>query len=270
MSAPNVNPRLFRGSVPYYLKYRSAYPSLLVDRVAWLCGVTATSRVLDLGSGPGILARAFAPLCGEVVCVDPEPDMIDAAREHLADFAGRARFVCASAHELSENMGMFSVVVIGRAFHWMDRAATLGILDGMIGERGAVVLFRDPALKLPENDWRKEFDRVFDEFASTETSRLGAVTLPTAIDEAHLLRSPFRALERISSVATRSLTIDDAIGRAFSMAGTSPEDLMDRLPAFEEAMRSALTPFAKDGRLVEITEPQALIARRRAPMSEDA
>ena len=264
MSTLSANPRLFRGGVKYYLKYRSTYPSLLIDRVAWLCQITATSRVLDLGCGPGILARAFAPFCGAVVGVDPEPDMIEAAKKHLADYADKASFLCASTHELSEDMGTFSMVTIGRAFHWMDRGATLDLLDKLIDERGAVVLFRDPAVKVPENEWRKAFDRVFDDFASTEAARLGAQTLLMATDEAHLLRSAFRKLERISTVVTRSLTIDHLIGRAFSMAGTSPDDLKERLPAFEEAMRSALAPFAAEGRLVEITEPQALIARRES------
>ncbi|MEZ4294049.1 MAG: class I SAM-dependent methyltransferase [Polyangiaceae bacterium] len=257
-----MDPRLFRGTVKYYLKYRSTYPVRLIERVAWLCQLTRSSRVLDLGSGPGILARAFAPHCGEVVCVDPEPGMIEMAREHLADLGSKASFLCASAEEMPCSLGPFSLVAIGRAFHWMDRTATLKRLDSMLDTSGAVVLFRDPAMKLPENDWRKEFDAVFSAFATTEAARLGARTLPIAIDEAHLLRSSFCELERISAVETRSLTIDHAVGRAFSMAGASPGDLGDRLPAFEEAMRSALAPFAPSGTLTEITEPQALIARR--------
>ena len=263
MNIPTFDSRLFRGTAKYYLRYRSTYPDGLIQRVARICQLSGASRVLDLGCGPGILARAFAPYCGEVVAVDPEPDMIAAAQDHLAGLAGKARFLRAGAHELARDLGSFSVVVIGRAFHWMDRRATLDVLDQLIDRTGAVVLFRDPALKLPENAWRKEFDRIFSEFAASDAARQGAQPLDTAIDEAHLLRSSFSRLERISTVETHVRSIEYLIGRGFSMAGTSPDDLLDKRPAFEDAMRSALTPFAADGKLLEITEPQALIARRQ-------
>jgi ubiquinone/menaquinone biosynthesis C-methylase UbiE len=48
--------------------------------VAARCGIDATHRILDLGCGPGQLALAFAPLAGEVLGIDPEPEMLRIAR----------------------------------------------------------------------------------------------------------------------------------------------------------------------------------------------
>jgi ubiquinone/menaquinone biosynthesis C-methylase UbiE len=255
-------PNLFAGTVDYYLQYRSHYPERLIDRVAQLCQLGADAAVLDLGCGPGLLARAFAPHCSRVVGVDPAPGMLAAAQRYIHPYEDKARFVCASAHELSPGFGSFHLAVIGRAFHWMDRAATLRTLASMIEPGGAVVLFRAPSLNLAQNAWRAEFDRIFAEFASSDAARQGAEKNPYAQDEEALLASPFNCLERISTVEIRKLTPEHLIGRAFSMAGTSPQDLGEKLPLFVDAMRRALSGFTRDGVLSEITEPQALIARR--------
>ncbi len=260
---------LFDGTADYYLRYRSSYPAALVARVIQLTRLDPGSRVLDLGSGPGILAQAFASACAGVTCVDPAPEMIRAARANLLELGDKAHFVCARADQLTDAIGRFGLVTIGRAFHWMDRDATLALLDRIVERDGAVVLFRDPVLRLPETEWRAAFDDIFAAFASSEAARAGAERTRFAENERHLLRSPFAHLERVSTIVSRSLTVDDLIGRAFSMAGTSPRDLGDRRTAFEAAMRAALAPYATDGRVTETTEPQTLIARR-SPSTNNA
>lgn len=254
--------RLFKGTVDYYAKYRSAYPAELIVWVVERCNLSNSSRVLDLGSGPGLLAKAFAPFVGEVVAVDPEPRMLEAAKDYLGRYAHKVRLVQAAAHELSTNLGEFSLVAIGRAFHWMDREHTLKLLEELTTKSATVALFRDPALKLPENGWRAAYDELFTEYASSEAARLGAQPCSIAIDEEHLLSSAFNYLERISLVQRRKLSVEHLLGRAYSMAGTSPDDLGSRRTEFEDAMRRALLQFAPTGVLEEITEPQALLAHR--------
>jgi trans-aconitate methyltransferase len=54
-------PRRFRTAAAHYLAGRVAYPPRLISRVAEICGLEASGRLLDLGCGPGQLAKAFAP-----------------------------------------------------------------------------------------------------------------------------------------------------------------------------------------------------------------
>jgi hypothetical protein len=49
------------------------------------------------------------------------------------------------------------MVVVGRAFHWMDRAESLRRLDDMIDPDGAVVLFGDEHPGVPDNRWQGEY-----------------------------------------------------------------------------------------------------------------
>ena len=69
----------FRSTVLHYLAGRPPYAGLLIQRVAAMAELGPNDRVLDLGCGPGQLARAFAPLAGEVVAMDPEPGWMRSA-----------------------------------------------------------------------------------------------------------------------------------------------------------------------------------------------
>ena len=58
-------PRRFRTAAAHYLAGRPAYAPRLISRVAAICSLDNSHRLLDLGCGPGQLARAFAPLAAE-------------------------------------------------------------------------------------------------------------------------------------------------------------------------------------------------------------
>ena len=76
MPPPSFEPRRFRSTVPYYTRYRLAYPESLVRRVAGMVGLVPGDAVMDLGCGPGLLALPFARLGMRVTAIDPEPDML--------------------------------------------------------------------------------------------------------------------------------------------------------------------------------------------------
>jgi SAM-dependent methyltransferase len=119
----------FRSTVLHYPAARPPYAGLLIQRMAALAGLGPGDRVLDLGCGPGQLARAFAALAGGVVAMDPEPEMPRVAAEASAG-TDAIRFVSGGSVDLPAELGRFRLVVMGRSFHWMDRAATLRMLDG--------------------------------------------------------------------------------------------------------------------------------------------
>ena len=136
-------PGRFHTAAQHYLQGRPPYAPALIRRVAQLCGLGATHRVLDLGCGPGQLALAFAPLAGQVVAVDPEPEMLRIAREEAAQAGLPIEVREGSSRNLGPGLGTFRLAVIGRAFHWMDREETLRRLDEIIEPDGSVVLFGD-------------------------------------------------------------------------------------------------------------------------------
>jgi ubiquinone/menaquinone biosynthesis C-methylase UbiE len=69
-------PRRFRTTVPFYERYRLGYPDRLIQRVIAFTGLEPGDAVLDLGTGPGLLAIPFAAAGMRVSAADPEPDML--------------------------------------------------------------------------------------------------------------------------------------------------------------------------------------------------
>ena len=166
------NARRFKSAAKHYLAGRPAYPEKLIETVAGLCDLTSQSRVLDLGCGPGQLALAFAPYVRCVLAVDPEPEMLALCQSQV-EKSGHSHVEVrqGSSGELDSSFGQFNLVVIGRAFHWMDRIATLQKLDSMVEPGGAIVLFGDRHPNLPANDWVEIFEEVVERYAASDTGR---------------------------------------------------------------------------------------------------
>src|SRR5438874_11654693 len=93
------DPDRYRSAAAHYERGRPPYAPALIRRVADVTGLGAQHRVLDLGCGPGPLARGFAPLAREAVAVDPSPEMLSQARA-LAGMAATIRFPPGSSYDL--------------------------------------------------------------------------------------------------------------------------------------------------------------------------
>jgi SAM-dependent methyltransferase len=257
------DPRRFQTTVPFYARYRLGYPDALIARIMQIVGLKPGDSVMDLGCGPGLVAIPFAQAGMKVVAVDPEPNMVDAAKE-----AARAAGVTldvrqGSSFDLPAGIGPLRLVTMGRSFHWMDREATLKILDKLIVPDGAIALLHDNRPHTVENRWRNVMNDVGNEFGRRETSHMKErESAGYRTHESFLLRSPFNRLESAGVFIERKLTADDIVGLAFSLSTSAPQRLGDRKESFERALRTRLAELSPDGQFIEIAEAYALIARR--------
>jgi len=172
-------------------------------------------------------------------------------------------FQLGSSYDLDKLAGTFHLVTMGRSFHWMDRAATLEALDRIVERDGAVALFKDSHLEVPQNQWRDQFRSVLEPFTSKDSAHalLGRNGLRIP-HEVFLLDSKFRRLERFSVINRIETPVERLIDRALSMSPTSPERLGPELETVVEKLREALNPQASDGVIVEVVESEALLAFR--------
>ena len=255
MTHAPFTPERYGSAAAHYERGRVPYAPALIRRIADVTGLGPQHRVLDLGCGPGPLARAFAPLVREVMAVDPSEEMLSEARV-LAGQATNIRFVAGSSYDLDPAMGRFHLVVMGRSFHWMDRVDTLKRLDAMIEPAGAVALFYDTAPAIPANAWRKVWNDI--------RGRYEPDTGPHDHDpdwirnEAILLASPFARLERFGAIERRAVDVETLVRRALSMGSTSPAHLGENMPAMVAEIRAALADVRE-----EVVETAALVAWRK-------
>lgn len=260
---PDFQPHRFRSAAAHYLSGRPPYAPRLIGLVARLTGLTQAHRVLDLGCGPGMLAGAFAPLAAEVIAMDPEPEMLRVAQAEFGG-AGNISFVRGSSYDLSPSLGAFRLVTMGRSFHWMDRAATLRVLEQMIEPDGAVALFDSShAEEVPENAWAKAYGALLRRDGAADDTHVRKRNPSWVRHEAFLLDSQFHVLTEISVTERRQVSIDQLVDRAFSRSSTTPERLGDAAPKLVAEIEALLRPLATGDCLSEVITTSALLGRRQ-------
>ena len=248
----------FQSTVAYYERYRLGYPPRLVERVAGLAGLKPGDAVLDLGCGTGMLAMGFARLGMAVTAMDPEPEMLAVAGS-MAQAQGLAVMpLLGGSGDLTAGMGPFRLVTMGRSFHWMDRTATLSMLDKIVTPDGGVALFHDAHPPVAENGWFKILCDLQERYRQ-EKGRSGGHRRY----EPFLFASAFTELDGLSVTIRQDLNVDDILGRAFSTSVCAPDRLDERKQVFAAELSAALRELSPDGKFIEVAEMVAVLARRQ-------
>jgi SAM-dependent methyltransferase len=255
-------PDRFKGNAPHYLNGRAAYSPRLIRRVAQACKLDGTQRLLDLGCGPGQLSLALSTWIDAGVAIDPEPEMLRIASGLGLGVAPNLEYRLGSSYDLSPELGRFQIAVIGRAFHWMDRADTLARLDKLIDPAGAVVLFATAHADHPSTSWLKEYRALLEEYAQSDSARERRKSDDWENHESVLLDSPFASLERVSIVEMRRVAVESLLARVLSMSSLSRDRIGNRLDELLARARPLLEAHTQDGWLDERVDSIALIARR--------
>jgi ubiquinone/menaquinone biosynthesis C-methylase UbiE len=257
------NPTRFTSAIPHYMAGRPAYSQCLLRWLAAETGLGQSSRVLDLGCGPGSLTLVLAGLSGTIIGIDPDAGMIAAGRQ-AAEAAGLAiDWRVGSSYDLGDDLAPLDLVTMARAFHWMDREATLARLDMLLRPGGAVVLVNTELHPVGKGTWHAAFEELrqahgrFDAFYTARKS---------AAWESHLsvlLRSPFSQVERHSVFQRHVASLDELVARALSFSANSPSTLgEDGRAAYEAAVRAKMMSLEPGGDFPEIVESVAVVARR--------
>ena len=221
-------------------------------RSALKLGFDRSQRLLDVGAGPGILAIGFAPYCGEIVGVDPEPAMIEAARSAAARAGVAAKFIEGRFEDMGPSLGAFDVVTIGRAIHWLDPEPARTALDRVVAPRGRILLCNAESVEDGRNPWLEAFNNVRDHWKGDRPSH-----------DHHIFFADGRFTRAEHPREwTNAVPMERLVERVLSMSTSSSERLGDQVPAMKRAMREALAPFAADGMIEDIVEARAAVFER--------
>ncbi|GAA4701468.1 class I SAM-dependent methyltransferase [Phytohabitans rumicis] len=254
---------LFAGTAHTYLRYRIAHPPSFMDHLAHLA---PAGTVLDLGCGPGSVALALAERGRDVVAVDANPDMIEAACVAAADrsLSGHVDWRVGDVHDLS-GLPTVAGVNIGDAFHWFDRAAVLRQLDQLVVDGGFVAVVMSFTACIPKPWWYPLVDRVVHRHLGPARFAGPGVHYrePAGGDHEAVLRaSVFNHLTVIRTDQHIRMDLEQVIGNQYTQAYTSPPVLGDRLAAFDHDLRALLTAAEPSGVFTAMTQPGLIIARR--------
>ena len=253
----------FATTVALYEELRPAYPPEFFRDVAQRLNLTKAQSLIDLGTGPGLLALGFAPYVGRITGVDPEPAMLAAAKAAAARAAADLTLIDGTAEDLSDDIGAFDVVTIGRALHWMDREATLARLARLVAPDGAIIVCSAGSVADGRNPWREAYNaarRGWSEAGLWSESGQSGRTHRELDGFFH--GSPFHVADRITVETSQTVSVRDLARRVLTFSSSSPGVLGDKAEAMLRDVEERLGPFSRDGAVTDIVVATAQVARR--------
>ena len=124
----------------------------ILDRIKSAARLTSSSRVLDLGCGPGVVTETLAADAGEIIAFDIAPEMIYHAFQrceeaHLANVG----FVVGHAERLPFHESSFDIVVTRLTFHhFPDPRAAISEMSRVIRSDGSIIIADVVSSEVPE------------------------------------------------------------------------------------------------------------------------
>jgi SAM-dependent methyltransferase len=258
----------FASTVSLYEQFRQPYPTEFFRTVVQRLGVTKQQSLIDLGTGPGLLALGFAPFVGPIVGVDPEAGMLAAARA-AAERAGQAfTLIEGKAEDLPEDVGRFDVLTIGRALHWMDPTRLAPLFHRLVAPGGVVLVCASTSASDGRNAWLDDYNaarHVWSDERLWSQSRHGGATHRDL--GSVLAGTGFGVTDRIMVESRHEISVHDLAQRTLTFSSSSPAALGDKAGAMLADVEVRLRPFARDGTLSEVVLSIAQVAKRMSSSS---
>lgn len=118
-----------------YGRYMGRYAEPLAEVFGAFAGITAGTKVLDVGCGPGALTAHALSVGAEVSAIDPSPPFVDAMRERFPGIDVRS----GTAEELPYDAASFDAALAQLVVHFMtDPVAGIGQMARVTRSGGVV------------------------------------------------------------------------------------------------------------------------------------
>jgi SAM-dependent methyltransferase len=253
----------FASTVGLYEELRPPYSPVFFREAAEQLKLSREHALIDLGTGPGLLALGFAPYVGRVVGVDPEPGMIAAAREAAARAGVDLTLIEGKVETLPADVGAFDIVTIGRALHWMDRETTLARFEQLVARDGIILICGSVTASEGQNPWLDEYVAARRAWSAPKLWAESGTGNPSRRDPSPFFRdSPFHLAEVIKTESRHAISVRDLARRVLTFSSSSPEVLGDKVEAMLADVEQRLLPFSQDGVITEALVALAQVVKR--------
>jgi trans-aconitate methyltransferase len=257
----------FTGTVGFYRQYRPGIPAEVADLLSQATTTSPPRRLLDLGTGTGLVVEALLGRFDDIIAIDNDADMLAAAetalRPALPDGTSLSLIESTAEDFTPPANWRADLVTICRAFHWLDQQAVLSRLDTQVAPGGAVAIFGDNSFWAAGSRWKEAVRGIVKEFLGEER-RAGQGTFRhhNRPYSDILAESPFNRVEEMRVPVHRTWTSHSILGYLYSTSFAAPHLFGDRLEEFEAKARATLAEFGDDDTFGEDNEFLIRIGRR--------
>ncbi len=252
----------FASTVGHYEALRPPYPAELFRAVAHNLSLKKAHALIDLGTGPGLLALGFAPYVGRIVGVDPEPAMIAAASKAARRASQAFTLIEGKAEDLPSDIGSFDVVTIGRALHWMDRDATLARLERLVAPNGLILVCASFSATDSRNPWIDAYNTARHAWSKESLwSELGSGARTHRDLKGFFRGSRFHLADLFKIEDSHEISVADLARRVLTFSSSSPDVLGGKVDAMLHDVEQRLLPLSRDGFITEVVTGVAQVVK---------
>lgn len=151
----------FTSRVADYVRYRPGYPDAAIDQLSRELGLAPGVTVADIGAGTGLLTLPLLRSGAEVIAVDPNEQMLEAAAEYLRGH-DNLRIVVGSAEATGLPAESVDAITAGQAFHWFDPVRARDEFLRILRPAGKVALIWN-AKEFGTSGFLAGYERILDE-----------------------------------------------------------------------------------------------------------
>jgi SAM-dependent methyltransferase len=134
-----------------YTRYRPGFPPLFYAKLRERDLLRAGLRVLDLGTGTGVIARSIAEMGCLVTGVDISAEQLSAAQELDRQRGVHVDYLCRAAENTDLPDRSFDLIIAGQSWHWFNRLRVAAECRRILVSGGALVIGHFDWLPLPGN-----------------------------------------------------------------------------------------------------------------------
>jgi trans-aconitate methyltransferase len=243
----------------FYAKFRRGYPDAVVDAVVDRLGLSPADTVIDLGCGTGHLTRPLAQRVGMVVGVDPEADMLEAARRSTGgDLRSNVIWVLGSDTDIPMfrrlmGDGEVAAITIGQALHFMDHTRLFREARPLVRVGGGLaVIANGIPLWQQDSEWSRALHRALGEWFQTTPTAMCGTDRETQARYAEALTAAGYDVHEVAHEYNDELDVEQVLGGLYS--ALSPDELpVERRAAFAHHITRALPtgpPFTEVVRVI--------------------
>lgn len=260
-------PDLYRGTAPYYDRFRPPYPRSLLDDLCRTLPVSGSGTLLDLACGTGQIALPLARRFGDVFAVDQEAEFVEYGQLKTENLGiTNVTWLRATAEDAELNEA-FELVTIGNAFHRLDRNLVAERVLTWLHPGGGVALLWGETPQRGLEPWQQAMAQVL----TTWMDKGGAtVRVPNGWAEAMaedphdqvLRRAGFDYAGKFEFTVTQTWSIEALTGFVYSTSFLNRKALGGKVKDFEKELAEALEDFTSDGTLYESASFAYELARK--------
>ena len=250
-------PDLYQGTAEYYDRYRLPYPASMLSHLVARTPLSGRGRLLDLACGTGQLAFPLNTHFAEVWAVDQERDMVEAvhAKASAAGMSG-VRTVVSSAETLDVQPDYFELVVVGNAFHRLQRDVAARLIRRWLIPGGHLALCWSSSPWVGDQDWQRALVAILKrwqrELGSEHRIPPGADQVRRRRPDSDVLSAAgFEIIGHHTFTVEQRWSLADLAGHIRSTSFLPPAVLGDRAAAFDADLAATLNPHATDGVFTE-------------------